>query len=71
MFYKFRYTGPGTQMVTDKWSVNFDTYMASARNFIILYVDARGSSGRGSKYTTPIYRNLGTVEIDDQISVTK
>ncbi|KRZ87801.1 Inactive dipeptidyl peptidase 10, partial [Trichinella sp. T8] len=65
------YAGPNSQQVVEKWSVSFDTYLASAQKYIVLYIDARGSAYRGSKYTAPLYKNIGQLEIEDQIDAFK
>ncbi|VDP15015.1 unnamed protein product [Soboliphyme baturini] len=67
------YAGPSTQAVTDAWYLSndkgvFDAYLATSRGYAVVYIDGRGSSGRGSKYLKPVYRNLGTIEIFDQIN---
>ncbi|KRX95377.1 Dipeptidyl aminopeptidase-like protein 6, partial [Trichinella pseudospiralis] len=59
------------RQVVEKWSVSFDTYLASAQKYIVLYIDARGSAYRGSKYTAPLYKNIGQLEIEDQIDAFK
>uniref|UniRef100_A0A915KDE9 Peptidase S9 prolyl oligopeptidase catalytic domain-containing protein n=1 Tax=Romanomermis culicivorax TaxID=13658 RepID=A0A915KDE9_ROMCU len=65
------YSGPGSQLVLDAWTVSFDTYLVSSRNYIVAYIDGRGSGNRGSKYTEPLYRRFGTVEVSDQITAIK
>ena len=37
------YGGPGTQTVTSKWAVGWDTFLASHRNFIVANIDVRGT----------------------------
>ena len=37
------YGGPGTQTVSSKWGVGWDTYLASQRNFIVANIDVRGT----------------------------
>lgn len=68
----FRYAGPGSQKVTEETAPNnLDMLFASSKNFIVVYVDGRGSGMRGWKYKEPIYGNFGTVEIDDQIETVR
>ena len=38
-----RYGGPGTQTVSSKWSLGWDAYLASQRNFIVANIDVRGT----------------------------
>jgi dipeptidyl-peptidase 4 len=41
------------------------------RSFIYAAIDGRGSGLKGDRMLFAGYRRLGTVEIEDQISVTK
>lgn len=61
------YGGPDSSSVTNKWSVEWGTYLASAHNIIYAKIDGRGSGLRGDKNLFALYRNLGTVEVEDQI----
>jgi len=36
--------------------------------FAVLKVDNRGSANRGLAFESPLFRNMGTIEIDDQVS---
>ncbi|GIY16389.1 prolyl endopeptidase FAP [Caerostris darwini] len=63
------YGGPGTQMVTEKFNVNWGSYLASKKNIIYVNIDGRGSGFQGDKILHELYRRLGTVEVFDQISV--
>lgn len=66
--YLFRYGGPGSQKATEEWlSNNLDIYFASAKEYVIVFIDGRGSGYRGWRQRQPLYGNLGTVEVDDQI----
>lgn len=35
--------------------------------YIVISIDGRGSGMQGWKYKEPIYGNLGTVEVEDQL----
>lgn len=65
------YGGPGSQMVTSKFQVGWGSYLASSRNIIYGVIDGRGSGNRGDKNLYSMYKQLGTVEIEDQIRVTR
>lgn len=41
------YSGPGTQLVTDKWRIDWNTYLAGTKDYIVTQIDGRGSSGQG------------------------
>jgi dipeptidyl-peptidase-4 len=43
-------------------------YYLAEKGFIIFTVDGRGSAHRGKAFEQSIHRNLGTVEIDDQLA---
>lgn len=61
------YGGPDSSSVTNKWSIEWGTYLVSAKNIIYVKIDGRGSGLRGDKNLFALYRNLGTVEVQDQI----
>ncbi|XP_074601842.1 prolyl endopeptidase FAP-like [Brevipalpus obovatus] len=65
------YAGPGSQVVKKKFQMNWGTYLAARRGMIYGLIDARGSGFSGDKIMHELYRKLGTVEVDDQISVTR
>ncbi|XP_049831370.1 venom dipeptidyl peptidase 4-like isoform X1 [Schistocerca gregaria] len=62
---------PGSSMVTNKFSVDWDTYLAGNRSYIIAYIDGRGSGNKGSDMLYEIYKNLGNKEVIDQIYVVR
>ncbi|HET9848604.1 MAG TPA: DPP IV N-terminal domain-containing protein [Candidatus Dormibacteraeota bacterium] len=63
------YGGPHFQMVQDSWgqTVDLRAQMLAQHGFVVLKVDNRGSSRRGLGFEAPIARNLGDVELRDQI----
>ncbi|XP_055634110.1 inactive dipeptidyl peptidase 10 isoform X2 [Toxorhynchites rutilus septentrionalis] len=63
------YSGPGTQLVTDKWRIDWNTYLAGTKDYIVTQIDGRGSSGQGYQLLHEVYRRLGTVEVSDQLEV--
>lgn len=63
------YGGPHAQLVTDSWLSGaglFLNYMAQ-QGYVIFTVDNRGSANRGKAFEQAIHRNLGTVEVADQM----
>ena len=61
------YGGPGVQSIRDKWVCpNWEQVLAQ-RGFVIWQVDNRGSTGRGHKFESAIYRNMGERELADQL----
>ena len=60
------YGGPGSQTVQNTWSgASWDQALA-ARGFVIWQLDNRGSLGRGHRWQTPVFHNLGAKELEDQ-----
>ena len=62
------YSGPGSQLVTDKWRIDFNTYMASGLSYIVMEVDGYGSGGQGEEHETKIKNRLGELERLDQMT---
>lgn len=71
VWFFLRDAAPGSQLVSEKWSIDWDMYLASQRNFIVVQIDARGSGFQGEKHRHELYHKLGSVEIEDQIAVIK
>lgn len=69
--FSFRYGGPGSQLVTDRFRIDWGDYLASEKGIIYVAIDGRGSGFAGDRKLHTLYRGLGTVEVEDQISVTK
>ena len=69
----FQYSGPGSQNVTNSWGgSNFYWHqLLVQKGYIISVVDGRGTGGRGEKFKKQTYRNLGRMEVEDQISSAK
>ncbi|CAH1108966.1 unnamed protein product [Psylliodes chrysocephalus] len=65
------YGGPDTFQVIDKFVLDWGSYLAANKSIIYAAIDGRGSGLRGDKIMFSGYRNLGTVEVIDQINVTK
>lgn len=65
----YLYNGPHSQMVTNTWMAGGELwyqYMAQ-KGFIVFTLDGRGTSYRGKAFEQAIHRQLGTVEIEDQL----
>lgn len=63
------YGGPHVQLVNEGWHHGarpWDTYMAE-RGYIVFTLDGRGSDGRGRDFEQATYRQLGQVEMRDQM----
>lgn len=69
IFYRCRKGKPGTQAVTEEWSVDWATYLCSNKNIIIAIIDGRGTLGQGDKTRTSIYYKMGITDVQDQLTV--
>ncbi|CAI6356937.1 unnamed protein product [Macrosiphum euphorbiae] len=63
------YAGPGSNLVINKFSLEWNMFFSSSKNVIVAQIDGRGSGRRGNRNTFANYLKLGTYEIEDQISV--
>ncbi|MFD1292701.1 DPP IV N-terminal domain-containing protein [Lutibacter holmesii] len=64
------YGGPHAQLVTNSWLGGSSLWMpafASKENYIVFTLDNRGSANRGFAFESAIHRNLGDLEIEDQL----
>lgn len=62
---------PGSQLVSEKWSLSWNAFLVSQKNYILVEVDGRGTGFKGENVRHAIYKNLGTLEVSDQIDVVK
>jgi len=65
------YGGPHAQLVTNSWLGGSRLWMpvfASNENYIVFTLDNRGSAKRGFAFESAIHRNLGDVEMEDQLT---
>ncbi len=63
------YNGPGVQLITNSYVSGASLWMHefANRGYIVFTVDGRGSSNRGEAFEQATFRDLGTVEIADQL----
>lgn len=63
----FVYGGPRQQLVLNRWygALTVEQVLAH-RGYVVWSLDGRGSEGRGHKWESAVFRNLGTKELDDQ-----
>ena len=62
-----QYSGPGSQQVLNKWTLDWENYFAT-QGYIIACVDGRGTGGRGKAFESLVYMNLGHYESIDQLT---
>ncbi|XP_055685208.1 venom dipeptidyl peptidase 4 [Lutzomyia longipalpis] len=65
------YGGPNSARVTDSFGVGFGDFMVSGHHVIEAQIDGRGTANQGTQFLFTLNNHLGTVEIVDQIAVTK
>ncbi len=65
-----QYSGPGSQQVADRWSLDWEDAMVD-NGYIVIVADGRGTGYRGEEFKKCTYANLGALEVEDQISVAR
>ena len=67
------YNGPGHNTVVDSWGGSNHLYheLLAQKGYIIISVDTRGTMYRGAKFKKSTYLQLGKLETEDMIAVTK
>lgn len=62
------YGGPEAQLVYDSWGPRLLWQHLADRGFVVLQIDNRGSGGRGRAFAQKVHKQLGRLELDDQIA---
>ena len=64
------YNGPHVQMVTNSWLAGGELWMhrMAQEGYVVFVLDGRGSANRGFAFESAIHRQLGTLEMEDQLS---
>jgi dipeptidyl-peptidase 4 len=62
------YGGPAVQLVRDEWAPHLLWQHLADRGFVIFQLDNHGSAGRGPAFEAPIYKRMGEVELQDQLT---
>ena len=69
----FQYSGPGSQQVDNAWN-NADDYwfsMLTQKGYIVACVDGRGTGYKGAAFKKATQKQLGKLEVEDQIEAAK
>lgn len=66
-----QYSGPGSQSVNKKFTVDFQSYVAANLGYIVVTVDGRGTGFIGRKARVVVRGDLGRWEAHDQIAAAK
>lgn len=64
LFIRYRNGRPGSSSITEKFQIDWGTYMSSRNDVIYIRLDVRGSKGQSKQ---ALYRHLGGAEVEDQI----
>jgi dipeptidyl-peptidase-4 len=64
------YGGPHAQLITNSWldGANLWMYWMAEQGYLVFTLDGRGSAERGFAFESQIHRQLGTVEMEDQMT---
>ncbi|KAI8367711.1 dipeptidyl peptidase IV N-terminal region-domain-containing protein, partial [Blakeslea trispora] len=65
------YGGPGSQLVSYRFELSWQTFIASQLGFIVVTVDGRGTGFQGRKYRMGVRGRLGELETIDQVNAAK
>ncbi len=67
------YGGPHVQYVTDSWAMTADlrAQYLTERGFAVWKMDNRGSARRGHAFEAALHRDMGSVEVRDQVDGVK
>ena len=68
-----QYSGPGSQQVQNTWYRNNDYWfmMLAQQGYVVICVDGRGTGYKGAAFKKSTQKDLGNLEVQDQIAVAK
>lgn len=71
--FMFQYSGPGSQQVANDWLDTNDMWfmMLSQQGYIVACVDGRGTGFKGAAFKKCTQKDLGKLEVEDQIDAAK
>lgn len=55
-------------MVSERFSLGWESVLVSSDRVVVARVDGRGSAGQGQDVLQAVYQNLGVVDVQDQIA---
>lgn len=62
------YGGPGSQMASYRFQLDWHTFVASKLRYIVVMVDGRGTGFKGRKFRVGVRGHLGELETIDQVN---
>ncbi|MGL2962278.1 S9 family peptidase [Flavobacterium sp. RSB2_4_14] len=71
--FMYQYSGPGSQEVDNKWNTANDYWfmMLAQQGYIVACVDGRGTGFKGAAFKKCTQKDLGKLEVEDQIDAAK
>ena len=57
--------------MTEEFKIDWGSYLSSSKNYIYAHIDGRGSGYQGDKRVNEVFRQLGNVEVEDQLIVVR
>jgi dipeptidyl-peptidase-4 len=60
------YGGPGVQTIHNQWSGVGEDQLLASSGYVVWSLDNHGSMGRGHKFESAIFRDMGHHELEDQ-----
>lgn len=65
----YTYGGPHVQVVNNRWDPRWGLILKyfAQTGFLVFSLDNRGSDRRGTAFENPIFRNMGGIEVSDQV----
>ena len=63
------YGGPHAQLISDSWlgGARLFLYYMAQKGFLVFTLDNHGTANRGREFEQAIFRNLGSIEVQDQM----
>ncbi|KAK4880661.1 hypothetical protein RN001_008807 [Aquatica leii] len=61
------YGGPDSNLISDEYSIGLENYFVTNCKYIYAVIDGRGSGRYGNNFLFQVYRQLGSVEVEDPI----
>ncbi len=62
------YGGPESQLVLDQWAPHLLWQHLADRGFVVFQLDNRGTGGRGRAFAHKVHKQLGRLELEDQLA---